>query len=179
MSQPQAAILARFVADDPRADSGKREVGVAAEAIAIDRCVAGVRMRLSVPVRSFRGVVLALHQSARGLLYRVILAHADPELDLVLAEAENEKDIAPDWLAWAQFFRLPRLARSAQGDASLVEGRLVEGRLGEVRTGTVQPRRRGWPLKERRSAMSARRKAGAKGRVLPVHCGEREIICYE
>ncbi|MGO8740617.1 DUF6101 family protein [Rhodoblastus sp.] len=174
MSKIQTAPVARLFADDPRADSGRREIAVSAESIAIDRCVAGVRMRLSLPARSFRGISLALRQGARGLFYRVALVHADPDLDVALTETDNESDAARDWLAWARFFRLPRLARSARGGETV-----VEIRLGEILGGAVQPRRRGWPLKARRSAISARRKAGVKGRLLPVHCGEREIVCYE
>ncbi|HUO53794.1 MAG TPA: DUF6101 family protein [Rhodoblastus sp.] len=169
-----AALPARLVADDPRADSGQREIGIGAQAIAIDRCVAGVKMRLSVPVRSFRGVALALREGARGFYYRLALVHADPELDIVLAEAENEQDVARDWMAWAEFFDLPRLAQGAEGAVAL-----VERSFGEVKAREAQPRRRGWPLKGRRSAMSARRKAGARGRTLAVYRGEREIICYE
>ena len=174
MPEAQTAPVARIVANDPRADSGRREIAVTAEAIAIDRCVAGVRMRLSLPTRSFRGVVLALQQGARGLFYRVALVHADPDLDVALAEADNEGDAARDWLAWARFFRLPRLTRGVRGGEAV-----VESRFGGITVGTVQPRRRGWPLKARRSAVSARRKAGMKGRVLPVHRDEREIVCYE
>jgi hypothetical protein len=174
MPTTRTTVLARLVADDPRADSGRREIAVTAESIAIDRCVAGVRMRLSLPARSFRGVALALQQGARGLSYRVALIHADSEFDVALAEADNERDAARDWLAWARILRLPRLARGLGGGEAM-----VENRFGEIRAATVQPRRRGWPLKCRRSAISARRKAGAKGRVLPVHRNEREIVCYE
>ncbi len=115
MSETQTAPVARIVANDPRADSGQREIAVTADSIAIDRCVAGVRMRLSLPTRSFRGVALALQQGARGLFYRVALVHADPDLDVALAEADNERDAARDWLAWAKFFRLPRLTRVVKG----------------------------------------------------------------
>jgi hypothetical protein len=174
MSETQTAPVARIVANDPRADSGQREIAVTADSIAIDRCVAGVRMRLSLPTRSFRGVALALQQGARGLFYRVALVHADPDLDVALAEADNERDAARDWLAWAQFFRLPRLTRGVRGGDAV-----VESRFGAIKAGAVQPRRRGWPLKARRSAISARRKAGMKGRVLRVHRDEREIVCYE
>ncbi len=174
MSIPNVALLARLVADDPRADSGKREVVVAADAITIDRCVAGVRMRIAAPVRSYRGVALSVQEGLRGFFYRLALVHADPDLDVILSEAESEAEVAPQWRAWAQFFGLPRLMRSLRG-----ADKPVEQALGEVSATLPQPRRRGWPLKGRRSAISARRKAGAGGRVLPMHRGEREIICYE
>jgi hypothetical protein len=52
-------------------------------------------------------------------------------------------------------------------------------RLGALGIGAAQPRKRGWPLKHRRSAISARRGAGPRGRVQAVYRNEREIICYE
>lgn len=169
----QAAPLARLVAEDPRADSGLREISIAADAIAIDRRVAGVKMRLSVPTRNFRGVSLSLREGARGFCYRVALIHADSELNVVLVESESEADAAAEWRAWAKFFGLPRLAQLAGGEIEA-----IERSFGEVSAKEVQPRRRGWPLKQRRSMMSGRRQAGA-GRALQVHRGEQEIICYE
>jgi len=171
MSMPQANAIARIVADDPRADGGQRQIFIAANEIAIDRRVAGVRMRLALPIRMFRGVSLALMQGARGSFFRVALDHRDPDLRVTLAESQNENDIAPEWRAWAQFFQLPRVTLGPGGDVIL-----LERRLGALALGAVQPRKRGWPLKRRRSRMSARRKSGPKGRSLQVFRGEREII---
>ena len=174
MSKLQAAPLARFVADDLRADSGLREVSVAAEAIAIDRRVAGVRMRVSVPARSFRGVSLAVGEDDRGFCWRVSLIHSDAELNVLLAEAESEADAVAEWQAWAKFFRLPRLAQRANGAVET-----VERPFGGILAGEVEPRRRGWPLKHRRSRASASRTAGPAERGQVVFRDEREIICYE
>jgi hypothetical protein len=169
-----AAPLTRLVAADPRADNGQREISISAEAIAIDRRVGGVKMRFCLPAPSFRGVALSVFEAARGFIYRIALVHSDPELDVVLAESENEADICRDWLSWSKFLRLPRLTSSAGGGVAV-----VSRRFGEVEAGEVKPRRRGWPLKGRRSMISARRLCGAKGRVTVVHRGEREIVCYE
>ncbi|WP_296709950.1 DUF6101 family protein [Rhodoblastus sp.] len=174
MVMSPAAPMTRLVAADPRADNGQREISISAEAIAIDRRVGGVKMRFCLPAPSFRGVALSVYEAARGFVYRVALVHADPELDVVLAESENEADISRDWLCWAKFFRLPRLTRRAGGGEAV-----IDRRFGEVEAGEVMPRRRGWPLKGRRSMISARRLCGAKGRVVAVHRGEREIVCYE
>lgn len=164
---------ARLIAADPRADSGSREIRITAQSIAIDRCVGGVRMRLNTPAKNFRGVALALLDGETGFFYRVALVHADPELDIVLAETDSEREIARAWRDWARFFGLPRFAR---GDSCEV---LVERPLGALSASRVQPRRRGWPLRHRRSTMSARRDLGLKTRPLPVHRDERRIFAGE
>jgi hypothetical protein len=174
VQRPCARSVAHFVAADPRADGGQRRVSLAADAVSIDRRVAGVAMRLALPIGCFRGVSLALLENARGYFYRVALDHADPELAVTLAESDSESDIAPEWKAWARFFNLPRLTLAS--DESPV---VLDRRLGELILGGVQPRKRGWPLKKRRSAISARRGVGPKGRALAAFTGERDIICYE
>lgn len=171
---PCAKNVAHFVAADPRADGGQRRVSLAADAVSIDRRVAGVAMRLALPIGCFRGVSLALLENARGVFYRVALDHADPELTVTLAESDSESDIAPEWKAWARFFNLPRLTLAP--DESPV---LLDRRLGALALGAVKPRKRGWPLKKRRSAISAQRRAGRKGSVQKVFRGEREIAGAE
>lgn len=174
MFMPSINNLAQLVADDPRADGGQRQISIAADAIAIDRRVGGVAMRLALPVKSFRGVSLALLENDRGAFYRVVLDHADPDLRVTLAELVHEREIGGEWRAWAEFFQLPRIAFGPGGGVIA-----VDLRLGALDLGAVQPRKRGWPMKGRRSAISAKRTAGAKGRVQVVYRHEREIICYE
>lgn len=168
-----SARPARLIAADARADSGLRQISITAQGVAIERCVAGVRMRLHAPAQCFRGVALALLEGERGYFYRVALVHADPELDIVLAETDSERDIARAWRDWAQFFGLPRYARGESREV------LVERRFGALAANRVQPRRRGWPLKARRSLLSGRRALGAVGAVTVTHRGEREIISHE
>ncbi|MGO9942203.1 MAG: DUF6101 family protein [Rhodoblastus sp.] len=169
----QAEATANLIARDPRADGGQRQISIAADAIAIDRRVAGVRMRLALPIRAFRGVSLAMVENAHGCFYRVTLDHRDPDLTVTLAEARSENEIAPEWKAWAQFFQLPRLTLGLDQKMTV-----LDRSLGELALGAVQPRKRGWPLKQRRSKISAFRKAGPNGRVMAVF-REREIVCYE
>ncbi|MBB4196719.1 hypothetical protein CCR94_12005 [Rhodoblastus sphagnicola] len=168
-----ASPLANIVADDPRADGGQRRITLCADTIGIDRSLSGIRMRLALPVRCYRGVTLSVIEGAQGPFYRVALDHADPDLRVTLAESLNPEALVPEWRGWAKFFRLPRLAQGA--DTSWVA---LDGRLGELVLGAAQPRKRGWPLKFRRSRMSASRKS-AKSRPHVVHRDEREIICYE
>jgi hypothetical protein len=174
MTTPQAKAFDRIFARDSRADGGQRQISIAADAIAIDRRVAGVRMRLALPIRAFRGVSLALVENARGSFYRVALDHRDPDLAVTLAEANSEREIALQWKAWAQFFQLPRLTLGQ--DQNRV---VIESSLGRLVLGAVQPRKRGWPLKRRRSKISGLRKQGPGGRVMAVFRNEREIVCYE
>jgi hypothetical protein len=91
-----------------------------------------------------------------------------------LAKSDSENDIAPEWKAWARFFNLPRLTVSPDGSPVI-----LDRRLGALVLGAVQPRKRGWPLKKRRSAISARRVTAPKGRVQGIFRGEREIAGYE
>jgi hypothetical protein len=165
--------VAQMVAADPRADGGQRRITLGADMIGIDRSLAGVRMRLSLPVRAYRGVSLSVIQGARETFYRVALDHADPELQVTLAEGRDPEALVPEWRGWAKFFRLPRLAQGV-GEGWVA----LDGRLGALVLGPAQPRKRGWPLKARRSRISALRKP-AKTREHLVHRGEREIICYE
>lgn len=174
MLAPQSKTVAHFVAADQRADGGHRRVSVAAEGVSIDRRLAGIAMRVALPIRCFRGVSLSLLENERGCFYRVALDHADPELRVTLAEAASESEIAPEWKAWAGFFGLPRVISLPD------ESRAVSDcRLGALVLGAVQPRKRGWPLQKRRSAISARRIAGLTGRVQMLFRGEREMIGAE
>jgi hypothetical protein len=173
MSFP-ASPPACIVADDPRADGGRRHITLGANTIGIDRSLSGIRMKLALPVRAFRGVALAVVEGAHGTFYRVALDHVDPDLRVTLNEGVNPEALVAEWRGWAKYFRLPRLAQGA-GEFWVA----LDGRLGELVLGRVQPRKRGWPLKARRSRISASRKAGAKGQSLGLYRGEREIICYE
>lgn len=174
MTTPQAKAIERIFARDPRADGGQRQISIGADSIAIDRRVAGVRMRLALPIQAFRGVSLALVENARGSFYRVALDHRDPDLAVTLVEAQSESEIALEWKAWAQFFKLPRLTLGP--DRKPV---VLDAALGALALGAVQPRKRGWPLQQRRSKFSGLRQQGPGGRVMAVFRGEREITCYE
>jgi hypothetical protein len=167
------APLACIVAEDPRADGGQRRITLCADTIGIDRSLAGVRMKLALPVRAYRGVALTVVEGARETWYRVALDHADPDLRVTLAESRDAEALVAEWRGWAKYFRLPRLAQGV-GEVCVA----LDGRLGELVLGPAQPRKRGWPLKHRRSRMSALRRP-ARGREHAVHRNEREIICYE
>ena len=152
---------------DARAEGGTRHVRVSRSEILILRRFAGVDMRILAPVAAYRGVALSV-ETARdgGLAFRVSLAHADPDLDVVLAETKDSDAVAADWSYWADYLALPRIAES-------------DGEMREVGEGRTTFARRRNAVAKRRPRFLARRKCGEPARAGVVFSDEREIICYE
>ncbi len=160
----------KFLQRDRRADEGKRQVQLTGDDIMISRRLAGIRMMISVPVSSYRGVALDVDACEQGgASYRISLAHADPDLDVILAETHDSGAIAADWRYWATFLGLPRLW-SRDGGAEPAPAAIAS---------TTSPRRRNASVRKRRPHFLARRKLGDLTRASAVFAGEREIICYE
>lgn len=168
---------------DSRADGGQRDVILTRHRVTIRRRIAGMGMKIDVPTRAYRGVVLSLEQSARGRLhYRVTLRHADPDLSVILTEAFDESEILKDWRDWASFLTQSPLVERDSG--ALVGADDVEAQApadapdAEQFTGSFQ-RRRGPPASARSRGRFVRRRhvGGASGEA--VYAGEREIVCYE
>src|SRR5690606_10019817 len=97
------------------------------------------------------------------------LLHNDPMLSVPLLVAHDLDDVAADWRAWADAYRLPMLLVEADGVA-----RALEDTLGGVRKGPLKARRKRSSSQPRRSRFAARRKVGGLGLRLVVS-GE-EII---
>jgi hypothetical protein len=156
---------------DARADGGRREVRVTRSDILIARRLRGVSMMISVPVAAYRGVALAVEAAGASgaAAYRLSLAHADPELDVVLCETRDSGAAAADWKYWARFLDLPRLA-AENGETWPIPG---------AKEKPVFARRRNGTIVKRRPRFLARRKAGNLSRAAQVFAGEREIVCYE
>ena len=77
--------LAVTVQRDPRADGGKREVRLTRRDIIISRSLAGISMKIAIPVAAYRGVTLTVEPASNGgAAYRLSLTHRDPDLDIVL-----------------------------------------------------------------------------------------------
>jgi hypothetical protein len=164
---------------DARADGGQRDVTLTRHAVTIRRRIAGMGMKIDVPTRAYRGVVLSLEESARGRLhYRVTLRHADPDLSVILTEAFDESEILKDWRDWASFLTQSPLVERDTG--ALVGADDVEGDApaADQFTGSFQ-RRRGAPASARSRGRFVRRRhvGGPIGEAL--HAGERKIVCYE
>ena len=100
------------IQQDPRADGGRRVVRVTRNGVLIERRLKGVAMTIGVPFAAYRGVALAVEAGpASGVAaYRLSLAHADPDLDVLLCETKDSGAAAADWKYWSFFLDLPRLA---------------------------------------------------------------------
>ncbi|MGJ0506700.1 MAG: DUF6101 family protein [Methylocystis sp.] len=161
-----------LVQRDWRADGGARRVRVTSSDILISRRFGGVKMRISVPVPAYQGVLLDLVAAETGEpCYRLSLAHRDRDLDVVLAEVEDEDIATGAWADWADWLGLPRLAPTEEGGVADMDLPLPAAR--------PAPRRGASSVRRRRPRFLACRKTGDAARQAAVHAGEREIISYE
>jgi hypothetical protein len=133
-----------------RSEDGVQRLAFDRAFVRISRRIAGLETLVNVPTPSFRGVAL---QSLPAGGFRVIMRHADPGLDVVLAEAPDDADVIAEW---RRYGRLTGLAL------------LVEDREGRVRTleaagePAPAPRRYGSSLKARRPRFLATRTVGVE-----------------
>ena len=162
----------RLTRSDARADDRLREIVFRGPSVVIARRMAGIAMRVRVPLSSYRGVALSVAGEAAGEpLHKLELLHHDPDLTIPLIEAADVMEIAVEWAAWAQSLSLPRLVERTPGKLEAVE---------EAGAGALPaPRRRGSAVAKRRTRFARRRKMGALQRLATTYREEREIICYE
>jgi hypothetical protein len=133
----------------------------------------GLPVTVILPAKAFRGVAARAIEDGEGnVTVTLELLHSDPMLAVPLLVAENLDDVAADWRAWSDAYRLPMLLIEADGVA-----RTLEESLGAVKTDTPRERRRGRPVRARRPRFLARRKPGHLGLRLVVD-GE-EIIARD
>ncbi|ARN80887.1 DUF6101 family protein [Methylocystis bryophila] len=156
---------------DSRADGGRRVVRVTRAGVLIERRLKGVSMRISVPFTAYQGVALAVEPapSSGVAAYRLSLAHADPDLEVLLCETKDSGAAAADWKYWSFCLDLPRLA-SENGEVSPV---------GAAKPAQIFARRRNVAVAKRRPRFLSRRSRGELARAAEVFSGEREIVCYE
>lgn len=130
----------------------------------------GLPVTVILPANAFCGVAARAIEDGEGnVTVTLELVHNDPMLAVPLLVAEDLGDVAADWRAWADAYRLPMLLIEADGVA-----RTLEESLGAVKTEPPKDRRRGRPVRTRRPRFLARRKPGNLGLRLVVD-GE-EII---
>lgn len=138
------------------------------------RSACGLSISLTVPFRHYRGVSVALDFSETGevICARVILAHADKDLEVELFSAPNDRDVIAEWRAWGRDLGLPLLTRTPHGDEIATKS------FGVLAIAASKARRAPPTLSKRRSKLSRRRPVGAAGDQ-PSWRGEAEIIAYE
>jgi hypothetical protein len=162
---------ARLTRRDARADDSIREIAFRGASVLIARRVAGIAMRVRVPLASYRGVALSVGADGEGeALHRIELIHRDPDLSVPLLEASDAGEIAAEWTAWAQSLALPRLLERAGGQLECVDPTAALA---------PPPRRRGSAVAKRRTRFSRRRRMGTLERLAVAYRDEREIVCYE
>jgi len=125
---------------------------------------------VALPACAFRGVAArAIEDETGAVTVTLELMHSDPMLSVPLLVASNLDDVAADWRAWADAYRLPMLLVEADGVA-----RTLEETIGHVKAAPAVARRKGRISMQRRPRFLARRKMGHLGLRLVV--GGEEII---
>src|SRR5690606_10620600 len=133
----------------------------------------GLPVSVALPARAFQGVAARAMEDGDGAVTVTLeLLHRDPQLSVPLLVASDLDDVAADWRAWSEAYRLPMLLIEADGVA-----RTLEESLGLVRKGPPVERRKGRVSTQRRPRFLARRKAGDLGVRLVV--GGHEIIARD
>ena len=141
---------------DPRADGASRIIHLTATAVAIERTVEGVRMRLGVPMGAYRDLVICM--GTPGDRATLKLRHADSELDVVIGSGAA-MDVAKSARAWS----------SVTGKDIVIEDARIT-----IRNAFLRQRKRVKP--SRHSSFARRRKSGVAARLSTSFAGEREII---
>ena len=170
---PRRTTPVPLQAVDQRADGQARSVFLSRDVVRIDRSVQGMRMRLAVPVRAYRGVVLMLRPDPQGVMaYGLHLIHRDSELSITLDQARDDSDILADWRLWSRFFQLPALVERESGAVVAADSNLGTLLLG----GHAADRRGPRFASKRRSRFLRLRKVGVAPETPVLHIGERELI---
>jgi hypothetical protein len=133
--------------------------------------MSGLPATVVLPAHAFRGVAArALEDGDGQVTVTLELLHNDPLLCVPLLVAHDLEDVAADWRAWADAFRLPMLLIEADGVARTLE----ESLRAASEAARPRGRRRKSVPADRRSRFLARRKAGDLGLRLVI--GGEEII---
>ncbi|MDF2996376.1 MAG: hypothetical protein K0R27_2013 [Xanthobacteraceae bacterium] len=172
IERPHAADAwpVRFHDRDDGTDAGLRAVELHPDHIVLRRRVAGIPMKLSLRVSAWQGVaVRLLDEEGEGVA--LVLAHADPSLEILLYSAPTPDDVVAEWRGWSALLGLPMLVTRLDGTieaAYPMLGRLIVAR-------TIPRRRRRGALKHRRPTIFMRRAATRPGKTNVVYRGESEI----
>ncbi len=167
------ALPVRFPARDAVADGHVRQVEIDRERVVLRRAVRGIRMKVGVPVSSFRGVTLRIAgDDGEPAAVAVTLDHRDAALSIPLLITSDDSEVLAIWKAWSRVLRLPLLLADRDG---VVQEPFP--RMGDVALEKTQlRRRRRGAIKRRRPSILMRRRPGRSLEDADVHRGEREII---
>jgi hypothetical protein len=136
--------------------------------------MSGLPATVVLPANAFQGVAArAIEDPDGNVTVTLELLHNDPMLSVPLLVADNLEDVAADWRAWADAYRLPMLLIEADGVA-----RTLEESLGAaIKALPPQDRRKRRVTPQRRPRFLMRRKPGNLGLRLVIN-GD-EIIAPE
>jgi hypothetical protein len=168
------ALPVRYAARDGGADGQVRDIELDRERVVLRRAVAGIPMKIGVPVRAFTGITMRTlpPDGDEPAAVAVLLEHRDNGLTVPLFVATEGDDAMAQWKSWGRVLGLPLLV--AESDGALRE---PFRRIGGVGVGASAPRRRRRAaIKWRRPSILMRRKPGRLAAEPAVHRGEREII---
>src|SRR5690606_40408785 len=119
----------------------------------------GLPVSIALPARAFRGVAARAIEDGEGnVTVTLELMHADPMLSVPLLVAHDLENVAADWRAWSEAFKLPMLLVEADGVA-----RSLDDTFGLVKKAPPTERRKGRVSLQRRPRFLARRKTGELG----------------
>jgi hypothetical protein len=86
MAKPNRDETLACCAPDPRADGGVRTVWLTPRDLRIERAVGGIKMRLSIPLGAYQGILLSWRGKIRRFC-RITLIHSDPDLSVTLDQS--------------------------------------------------------------------------------------------
>jgi hypothetical protein len=167
--------LPQVVSYATRDDQGDVTFSIDHRGVVVKRVLekSGLPVTLLMPARAFKGIAARAIEDGEGnVTVTLELMHNDPSLSVPLLVAHDLEDVAADWRAWAEAYRLPMLLFESDGVA-----RNLEDSLGAIRKGEPKLRRKRAASAPRRPRFLARRKQGNLGLRLVVN-GE-EIIARE
>ena len=168
------ALPVRYAARDSGADGQVRDIELDRDRVVLKRAVAGIRMKVGVPVTEFSGVSMRTlpPDGEEPAAIAVMLEHRDNGLTVPLYVATEADDALAQWKSWSRVLGVPLLVTDDDGAV-----REPFRRMGHVAIGTPHARRRRRAaIKWRRPAILMRRKPGRPAATPVIHRDEREII---
>jgi len=169
------ALPVQFSARDERADGRTRQVELTRERVVLRRTLGGMPMAVNLPVANYRGLAIrmVIDENAEPAV-AIVLAHADPGLDLQLCFTDQADEIIQQWHDWAQVLGMPLLPAEQDNNPPARDPNAT------VRVEEVCPRRRRRnAIKARRPSILMRRAPKRLDGEMAVYRGEHEIIARD